>query len=598
MSAALLVQNGVHPPRRPFGPSTTLEDALAGLDLSAAPPPALNGSSHLNGAATALNGTSKPAPWMDKLDRRLDVAGKRTGVELLDEEIESFCRWTRPTRAEHLFRQQVFECFKRLVEKFWPGAKVELFGSMVTGLYLPHGDFDVVITHETLERIPTHTVLSSLRTALQRSRFTSSIQLIESARVPLVKFTTSPQFGSFRFDVSFNGPLGPKGAVESIRLLAEVEKRREGGKARVKRLVMILKALLDAKGLNEVKNGGLGGLSTFCLVISYVQLVEWSKPPCPAQDLQRFLNYYGFGFEYRQWCITTSKGGAVMYKNSCSWSEKQQNERLSIQHPVNPQRDLSSGSHAIRNIRDALEDAAETVNNVFDPSGPPMLDSTLFACGIRFSHKVLQQREGNRMLADSGSGEQMAKNWVPPVEEDPILARTRTNGHISPRNGYFSPSNFPASGTPASPSSASTLSPLLTPSPYPLLLHPQPAQQGFPPYPSYPQPGSSTPNYGSSPAFTPPLLSPTSQPSTPSYPPSYLPSSLSNGYLRAQSSANYSTAQPSPHYAVAPGSYDPWPVTSGATSPFAGSTPSSAPATDPPSSRSPRSPRRRGVKTK
>jgi hypothetical protein len=61
------------------------------------------------------------------------------GSRRLQCEILSFTRWIRPTCAEHDYRLYIFGGFQRIVQREWPGASCELFGSMATGLYLPQG---------------------------------------------------------------------------------------------------------------------------------------------------------------------------------------------------------------------------------------------------------------------------------------------------------------------------------------------------------------------------------------------------------------------------------------------------------------------------
>lgn len=203
----------------------------------------------------------------------------------------------RPTKGEQRLRLAALTCLVKVVAQLWPTATVEMFGSMATGLYLPHGvrplsspsrrrgacpgvdaapprpqDFDLVISDPSLVSCPTPLLLRTLRDALTASRLASSVRLVTGAKVPLVKLVTAPPFGSFSCDVSFNADKGPRGARESLRLLQELETRREGDKMRAKSLVFVLKALLDAQGLNEVRFGGLGGLSIFCLAVSFIQV--------------------------------------------------------------------------------------------------------------------------------------------------------------------------------------------------------------------------------------------------------------------------------------------------------------------------------------
>ncbi|GAA5975635.1 hypothetical protein JCM11641_003553 [Rhodosporidiobolus odoratus] len=317
----------------------------------------------------------------------------RTPLEQLDQEVLSFVSWCRPSVGEHDFRLNAYRCFERVVHKLWPGAQVELFGSMVTGLYLPHGDFDVVVHHAALERLrvsPTSMILQALRNAVLSSTFASpaSLELVTSAKVPICKFTATPRFGSYRFDVSFNGPKGPAGARESTRLLTELKKRGEERKDRAKRLVVLWKALLDGWGLNEVKHGGLGGLSTFCMAVSYVQLDSTpGPPPSPGRDLVNFIDYYAYYFNYND-AISTANGGSLLDKSVMRWVNSRDPARLSIQHPVDPR--------------------------------------------IHFSPKILDQRKRNQQLALEKTLDELVTSWEPDVREEVALQRMRANGHVPP----------------------------------------------------------------------------------------------------------------------------------------------------------------------
>eukprot|EP00116_Pleurobrachia_bachei_P015018 sb/3475280/ len=69
------------------------------------------------------------APWKTKIYSP-DIIG-------LHNEIEDFARWMKPTKEEMMLRGCVVERVKRIVHQQWPTARVEIFGSFKTGLYLP-----------------------------------------------------------------------------------------------------------------------------------------------------------------------------------------------------------------------------------------------------------------------------------------------------------------------------------------------------------------------------------------------------------------------------------------------------------------------------
>lgn len=55
----------------------------------------------------------------------------------LHEEIEDFYQWMIPTVEEHHARLSVVDRVRKSVKEIYPHARVEIFGSFRTGLYLP-----------------------------------------------------------------------------------------------------------------------------------------------------------------------------------------------------------------------------------------------------------------------------------------------------------------------------------------------------------------------------------------------------------------------------------------------------------------------------
>ncbi|GAA5934070.1 hypothetical protein JCM3775_002866 [Rhodotorula graminis] len=407
-------------------PATALDSAFASLTLAGASSSSTTARADSHPTATHRQPRTPTAvsvtPWMHLL-RRTDQDRARPPIDLLDEEVAAFVASVRPTKGEQRLRLAALTCLTKVVATLWPTATVELFGSMATGLYLPHGDFDLVISDPSLVTCPTELLLHTLRNALLASHLASTVRLVSHAKVPLVKLVTAPSFGSFAIDVSFNADKGPKGARESLRLLQELETRREGDKMRAKALVFVLKAFLDAHGLNEVRYGGLGGLGIFCLAVSFIQLDP--RPPgetSPGRDLLSFLYHYGWTFNYRDDCIVTAGGGRLVRKTEFGFGEQQgHEERLAVQHPVDLARDLTSGTFEIGAVRDALRTAYLSLSSSLTPSSTDALDpaqSLLGRAGLTLKPEVLARREANRALLGPGPDglEARARAWDPRIE--------------------------------------------------------------------------------------------------------------------------------------------------------------------------------------
>lgn len=65
--------------------------------------------------------------------------GKYQPKKRLNAEVRSFVTYISPTPAEHSLRLWTIEMIRRTLRSKWANAKVECFGSVGTGLYLPGG---------------------------------------------------------------------------------------------------------------------------------------------------------------------------------------------------------------------------------------------------------------------------------------------------------------------------------------------------------------------------------------------------------------------------------------------------------------------------
>lgn len=72
----------------------------------------------------------------------------------LHEEMLDLYEWLRPSPLEKALRHRVFERVRGVIERVWPSAKVAVFGSLFTGLFLPTSDIDVVVEVQPLDEPP------------------------------------------------------------------------------------------------------------------------------------------------------------------------------------------------------------------------------------------------------------------------------------------------------------------------------------------------------------------------------------------------------------------------------------------------------------
>jgi len=277
--------------------------------------------------------------------------GYETNVRGLHYEIKDFVRFISPTPEEKNMRDRVVERIKKVIQSFWPHAKVEVFGSYRTGLYLPTSDVDLVV----FGRWP-HLPLRTLERAFINEGIADEdgIQVIDKAAVPIVKVIDSET--EVRCDISFN-MANSMNAVDLVkRYLLKFPNLRP--------LVFVLKQFLNQRDLNEVYFGGLSSYSLVLMAISFIQLHPGNYVRNPHGNLGvlllEFLELYGFHFNYNHVAIRIKDGGAYIQKSEFYRTEVKQrcpDRGLSIEDPYTKGNDISRGSYHCDKVVAAFEKA-------------------------------------------------------------------------------------------------------------------------------------------------------------------------------------------------------------------------------------------------
>lgn len=118
----------------------------------------------------------------------------------LHNEIISFYKMYGPCKEEDAVRKEFFLRTRDQIKKIWPYAKVKLFGSTATRLYLPQSDLDVVVFLPK-SKVDDLKLVKTLQNKLSKLPWTRSCESI-GARVPIVKLEDTVS-GLF-MDISFN----------------------------------------------------------------------------------------------------------------------------------------------------------------------------------------------------------------------------------------------------------------------------------------------------------------------------------------------------------------------------------------------------------
>ncbi|KAG6915743.1 hypothetical protein DXG01_010040 [Tephrocybe rancida] len=307
-----------------------------------------------------LDASSRKSPWVDGLDwtRCHHVA------ELLHKEVKAFTKYISPSPVEDEVRGLIVSLISRAVTSSFPDATVHPFGSYETKLYLPLGDIDLVILSQSMAYNDKVTVLHALANTLKRARITERVTIIAKAKVPIVKFITT--HGRFNVDISVNQENGIvsgniiNGFLKDLHGFGGAEGK---GSMALRSLVMITKAFLSQRSMNEVFSGGLGSYSIVCLAVSFLQMhPKIRRGEIEADDnlgvlVLEFFELYGCYFNYSEVGISVREGGTYFNKRQRGWYDYYKQELLSIEDPADPSNDISKGSFAFPKVRQTFAGA-------------------------------------------------------------------------------------------------------------------------------------------------------------------------------------------------------------------------------------------------
>ncbi|KJR87688.1 DNA polymerase sigma subunit [Sporothrix schenckii 1099-18] len=319
-------------------------------------------------------------PWLLE-DHAADTS--HMGV-WLHKEIFDFYAYIRPRTFEQTLRQALLDDLDAMVRKRFPNGRIHCFGSFMSGLYLPTGDMDIVMC--STQFLNNRAAVFSKKNHLfkfgaflcgSNMAEREHLEHITKAKVPLVKYIDLKT--GLKVDVSFENM---NGVVANKTFLKWKEQFPE-----MPILVTMIKQFLTMRGLNEPVNGGIGGFSVICLVVSMLQLM----PPMQTKDmvgqnhlgdlLMHFFDLYGNKFNYEATAISMNPPGYVakskvrhfVYKNP---------DRLSIIDPNNPENDISGGSKNTSAIMRAFSDA-------FDSLQKRMMDLAKLPADARAGQSIL-----------------------------------------------------------------------------------------------------------------------------------------------------------------------------------------------------------------
>jgi non-canonical poly(A) RNA polymerase PAPD5/7 len=247
----------------------------------------------------------------------------------LHKEVTDFYEYVRPRQFEQRIRENLIENMKKAMRRDgrnFASAQVHAFGSFVSGLYLPTADMDLVVCSASYMRGGPPTYLGAKSWLYKFQKFlvsqrvadAGSIEVIAHARIPLVKFVD--RLTGLKVDVSFEN-LGGVDAVDTFLAW-------KAQYPAMPILVTVIKHYLLMRGLNEPVNGGIGGFSVICLVVSMLQLMPQvqSRSLVPehhlGEMLLEFFELYGRHFRHEVNAISLKRPIGYMRKVSARASNR------------------------------------------------------------------------------------------------------------------------------------------------------------------------------------------------------------------------------------------------------------------------------------
>jgi non-canonical poly(A) RNA polymerase PAPD5/7 len=225
----------------------------------------------------------------------------------LHKEVVDFYDYIKPRDFEERLRGELVQDLKKFCRNVFRDAEVYPFGSFPSGLYLPTADMDLVFMSDAYAngraaKYCTKSALYRFRNQLMQNKIAweDEIDLIVGAKVPLVKFIEHKT--GLKVDVSFENSTG----LTAIDTFKRWRDQYPGMPA----LVTLVKQFLLMRGLNEPVNGGIGGFSVICLVVSMLQMMpevqsgNLDTRHHLGQLLLNFFDLYGNKFNYQTIAIS------------------------------------------------------------------------------------------------------------------------------------------------------------------------------------------------------------------------------------------------------------------------------------------------------
>jgi len=259
----------------------------------------------------------KRSPWAR--GRRYHSNTQDKTVDLHNEVLD-FVAFIKPTKGEIKRRETLVDLCRAIVNELWPTARLEVFGSYASGMYLPSSDVDMVVMG-CPEQCP-HS-LRRLATVIKGDGNFDKIQVIDKARVPIIKWEDVPS--GIPLNICFDQQDGITNTAWVKQQMITFQPLHP--------LLLVLKQFLYNRDLHETYTGGVGSYLLTMTIISFLQQHPGRGPDFKKPEtnigalLMDYLHLYGLRFNMERMGISSRGGGMYFEKDSIGW------DKYAILHP-------------------------------------------------------------------------------------------------------------------------------------------------------------------------------------------------------------------------------------------------------------------------
>lgn len=261
-------------------------------------------------SAAALE-VDKRSPWAR--GRRYHSHTQDRTVDLHNEVLD-FVSFIKPTKSEIKRRETLVDFCRAIVTELWPEATLEVYGSYGSGMFLPSSDIDMVVMG-CLEENPF--CLRKLAAVIRADENFDKIQVIEKARVPIIKWEDVPS------GIPLNVCFGQEDGLINTAWIKQQMLKLEP----LQPLLLVLKQFLYNRDLNETYTGGVGSYLLTMTIISFLQHHPGRGPDFKLAEtnlgalLMDYLHLYGLRFNMERVGISSRAGGMYFEKDSIGWDK-------------------------------------------------------------------------------------------------------------------------------------------------------------------------------------------------------------------------------------------------------------------------------------